>query len=143
MEYNFSKKDIKISLLNEGNDYKIYQKKNLVLNEDMEDTSFASDVDDLDDAKNDSKTNDVVINKASTDGNSSTNIPTLDIDAKNVSDAKQKIKQNNINPNVNKLGNNVNYKVHIQSSVDSRPVMEGRKNSVRLTKSELNEMFKK
>jgi len=143
MEFNFSKKDIKISLLNEGNDYKIYQKKNLALNEDMEDTSFASDVDDLDDAKNDSKTNDVVINKASTDGNSSTNIPTLDIDAKNVSDAKQKIKQNNINPNVNKLGNNVNYKVHIQSSVDSRPVMEGRKNSVRLTKSELNEMFKK
>lgn len=134
MDLIFSKKNIKNLKLSEGKEYKIFKKSELRLNEDVEDTSYANDMDDLHDAMDDSSTKDAVISKTSTDNNPATSTPTIDVSAKNVTDAQNQIRQNNNNPTMKKLGDNVNYHVHLESL---------RRNSVPFSKKELNEILKK
>ncbi len=120
--------------LAEAKGYMIFEKKDLRLIEnDGQDTSYASSMDDLSDAKDDSVTNDVVINRGSTDDTFSTTPTTFDIEANSVADAQRQIRQNNADP-LKKNIQNVNYKVHFESV---------RRNSIPYTKAELNELLKK
>ena len=138
MQVSFKKSDIKSANLFENASSVSFMKNELRLNEDNEDTAYASSMSDLSDASHDSHTGDVVINKANTDNNPTTDATTIDVEADNVNDASNKIKMQNNNPNVKKLGDNVNYKVHLKSSVEPKTVMD----EVRLTKSELSKMLK-
>lgn len=138
MQVSFKKSDIKSANLFENASSVSFMKNEIRLNEDNEDTAYASSISDLSDASHDSHTGDVVINKANTDNNPTTDATTIDVEADNVNDASNKIKMQNNNPNIQKLGDNVNYKVHLKSSVEPKTVMD----EVRLTKSELSKMLK-
>ena len=139
MRVILNKRNVKGEKLSEGAKAYMFKKCELKLNENAEDTSYANNIGDLRDAKDDSRTGNIVIPRSNTDGNPNTDAVTVDIDAKSTSDAENKIKQNNNNQNIKKLGDNVNYKINLNNSVESRKVMD----EVRLTKGELSKMLRK
>ena len=141
MKYSFKVKDIKNMVLTEGLGYKIYKKKNLRLKEDIEDTAYANDLEDLGDAMKDSTTKTAVVSADSTksDYNPKKDI-TVDVNANSTQDATKKIKDLNTSSELNRL--DVKYKVQLKNSVTPRPTLESR-DVVSYSKKELSELLKK
>lgn len=136
MEYNFSKKDIKISLLNEGNDYKVFKKKSLVLKEEDANgvNQYSQNPQEL--TKNVARYGEATIPADNTQGGTQDDEITLDVHVpKGSSDVQSAV--NKLKPVTDKIKNATGNEamLHVTS--------EGRKNTIKLTKSELNEMFKK
>lgn len=142
MKYTFKVKEIKDMVLTEGKGYKIFKKKDLLLREDKEDTAYANDMDDMQDAMNDSSTKTAVVSADSTKSDyNPNNDVTVDVNAKSIQDAKTKINQMNTNPLINKLSG-AKFKVQLNQSVTPRPTLESR-DVVSYSKKELSELLKK
>lgn len=143
MSYSFSKNDIKHIILAEGSDYNVYKKRSLILKEDgKEDTSFASDMDDVEDAASDSSSNTFVMDGSTADNNTTTNKPTVDVTATNASDFKNKVNQMTNNPTIKKMGglSNVNIKGTLNAeSKKPKKVVE----SISFSKKELSDLLKR
>lgn len=127
--------------------FKIYKKKNLVLKEEennrtayvkptsqgASNSSLASDIQSS--VTKNPSTKNFVVNGDYYDGNSSDNALTLDVDAKNSTDAANKIKAMNNSPEVKRLGTDAMYNVHLEQV--ERKLKEG----IRFKKKELNKLF--
>lgn len=131
MKYSFTIGQIKEAIDNGGKGVVSFKKKELSLREDTRDTTYATSMNDLDDAIASSKTKEAVISKGDTNSNKAQQTPTIDINATNIGDAKKEIEANNKNPKYNALGD-LNYHVTIGES----------RNEIPFTKRELNEMLK-
>lgn len=144
----YSKRDIDRMFLNESKIYRVFEKKDLVLNEsgnayvEPSNDSQSSLSSDLSKTKAKNPTdNEFIVNANSYDGDASNNTVTLDVSGNTTSDATNNFNKLTKQPNVRQLisKGNVNAKIHLnKESIDRL-----RENSIPFSKKELNEILKR
>lgn len=144
----YSKKDLDNMMVCESKVYRIFEKKDLTLNEsgnayvEPSSDSSSSLSKDLSKAKTKNPAdNEFIVNTNSYDGDSSNNTVTLDVTGNTASDATKNYQQLTRQPNVRQLisKGNVNAKIHLNKESIERL----RENSIPFSKKELTEILKK
>lgn len=147
---SFKKYQIEHMVLNENKNQKVYKKKDVVLKEDNSNAyvepssdSVSTLASDLAKTQSENPTdNQFIVNANSYDSNGSNDTVTLDVTGTTPSDASQNFQKVTRNPDVRRMMNgrtNVNAKVRIYGE----SLEHLRKNSVRFSKTELDEMLTK
>lgn len=137
----------------------IFEKKEIVLKEDNENIGYAqptkpsgsSGLNDIGTAVNNVKKNNptsdgTIVNTGDFDNDATDNIPTLDVNAPDGNAAEQEIQRQMQNPAIKNLAasNDVRFKVNFVNSSKEyeKKLVEMRENSIRFTKSELDNFLR-